>query len=114
MSGPDEPRLVIAVDPARSIGERIEETTRLLFLGGPGDVITVALDALARAHSLIPHPLDIGPMLRRPFEYLPGQSVKPGRPRTYRPHRYKGSAMAKRATLRGGNPARSGLARLAP
>jgi hypothetical protein len=39
-----------------------------------------------------------------------------GYPRSYRPAagRYKGSAMARRATRRGGNPARSGLARLPP
>lgn len=109
-----------------------------LFVGGPGQTIAgrmaalvgpnrmrfdldpidsafqviraASVDAAASFGRLTDLLLDPGPRMRT---FRP---IVQGRPRTYRPPpgRYKGSAMAARATLRGGNPARSGLARLPP
>jgi len=79
-----------------------------LFLEGPGSLVDIAMSLLNSGRALIPPPFD----RREPPRLLLMGGGRPGHPgRRYAAGRYKGSAMAKRATRRGGNPARSGMPR---
>jgi hypothetical protein len=81
-----------------------------LFLAGPGSSIVGALAALVGASAAFTVEPDM--FLRRREAEQASPKGRYGGRRGGRRGRawYKGSAMAKRATRRGGNPAKSGLA----
>lgn len=80
---------------------------RSLFLAGIGASVAVALSSIGQAAHLVGAPPD--PFLNRPPPSKRNYGKHGGRPSSF--GAFKGSAEAKRATRRGGNPARSRYAK---